>query len=258
MQIFVKTLSGKTKVLTIRQSDSIETLKTKIQGIESIPPHRQRLIYAGKQLEDDRILSDYEIQKESTIHLMLRLCGGMKIFVNNLGADICLDVDSSDTIWDVKCKLKSKHGIRPSQQQLTFQNDSLDDNRRISDYNIPEKGKLNFSIIVPSSEKAHEALFALTDFVNAHSSCKEHVANILKANEKLKEAEMKMKKQLDQTMRENLEAKHKIKNLEAKMKSQQIEINEVRARNRALTEKSTKPSRIERINRLLTRSLSKH
>ncbi len=182
----------------------------------------------------------------------------MKIFVNNLGSDICLDVDPSDTIWNVKCKLKDKQGIRPSQQQLMFQDDCLDDNRLVLDYNIIERSRLNFAIIVPSSEKAHEALFALTDFVDSHSSCKEHISNILKANEKLKEAETKMKQQLDQSMKENLEAKHKIKNLESKMKSQQIEINEVRAKNRALTEKSTKPSKFERINQFLIGKKSKH
>ena len=156
--IYVATLTRKRLRLDVLSSDTIETIKRKVQERASIPPDQQRLIFAGRHLEDGRTLADYRVDAESTVNLELGVStvaepdrpwtdpGSKKyvIYVKLLtGKRIKLDVLSSDTIEQIKGKVEEKENISPDQQRFIFAGKQLEDGRTLADYQVGVKDMLH-------------------------------------------------------------------------------------------------------------------
>ena len=150
--IFIKTLAGLLLGINVKPSDTIEIVKAKILEIMQvkiknhlgIPPDQLILIHAGRQLEDGCTISDYNIQIDSTVHLIWRLHGNIQVFVKTpTGKIITLWVNNLDEVKCVKAKIECKEGILSVEQRLFFDGKQLEDEYALSTYNVQNKSTLN-------------------------------------------------------------------------------------------------------------------
>ena len=139
MQLFVKTLSGKTTTVEVEAGQTIAYIKEKLRETEGIPVKEQRLTFSGKNLDDNRTIGYYDMINWSSVSLLLRLKGGMQIYVNTLsGGSTQITINETDTILNLKEKVKEIEGYPESHQILVFGGKVLENYKTLNDCNIKE------------------------------------------------------------------------------------------------------------------------
>lgn len=156
MQVFVRDFNGKTATLNVEPSDSVGQIKQMYENLEGISSSSQRLIFAGKQLEDNNEIQAYGIKSDDTLHLTSFMLGGGEsgsggsstgtkhIYIRTLnGKNISIDVNDTDTIKSLKDKITDIEGVSADQQRLVFNGKQMEDGNTIQDYGIQEDSSIH-------------------------------------------------------------------------------------------------------------------
>lgn len=156
MQVLVRAMTGKTITVIVETTGSVQDLKEKIQEKEGIDKDQFRLSFGGKQLQDERRLSEYKIESGSMVQISFSLPGGsdeVEIGVQTVtGKKIMLNVNPSISIGELKLKVQDKEGIPVDTQKLIINGEELNDAKTMADYNIQQQGSIVDLIALPVQE----------------------------------------------------------------------------------------------------------
>ena len=185
MNISIKMLSENTFTLDVQPSDSILQIKQKISLKENIHPARQKLLFEGKELLDNKTISDYNIKKDSTLQLILR--SPILFFVETLSKQkIMIKAQFSDTILFIKQEIQKKENFPIEKYCVVFKGKELDDNKIINDYNIPKNSTLELAlkISIQLNIKIFGGKISILQVYTSEKICdiKQKVINIEKIN----------------------------------------------------------------------------
>jgi len=182
IKVFVKTLAGKTIFMDVESTITIRALKQKITERENLPINQQRLMFAGRELENDRRLMDYDVKDKGLITMANPFDDGpMKVYIKSAkGKTTTVDVEPTETVRSLKIKIQGLEKIPPGQQRLMFAGTVLNDQKTIRDYRIPKNGVISLG----DGEESVEGRRRKSSISRAFGGAKKMALNAIRPKER--------------------------------------------------------------------------